>query len=63
MKKKSPIYVGLFFTLIKKGKHRTFLQTFMHSYSFVIFSSLCKSVHRLTFCYFQKFLYLQLWKP
>ncbi|AAS41672.1 hypothetical protein BCE_2760 [Bacillus cereus ATCC 10987] len=33
-----------FFTLIKKekGKHRTFLQTFVHSYSFVIFSSLCK---------------------
>ncbi|EEK83919.1 hypothetical protein bcere0010_25020 [Bacillus cereus ATCC 4342] len=33
-----------FFTLIKKekGKHRISLQTFVHSYSFVIFSSLCK---------------------
>ncbi|PFZ26866.1 hypothetical protein COM22_16790 [Bacillus wiedmannii] len=54
-----------FFTLIKKekGKYRTFLQTFMHSYSFVIFLSLCKLVHRLAFSYFQKLLYLQLCKP
>ncbi|OTW71622.1 hypothetical protein BK727_04360 [Bacillus thuringiensis serovar roskildiensis] len=44
-----------FFTLIKKekGKHRTFLQTFVHSYSFVIFSSLSKWIHRLAFRYFQ----------
>ncbi|OOR32210.1 hypothetical protein BW894_23745 [Bacillus mycoides] len=47
-----------FFTIIKKekGKHRTFLHTFVHSYSFVIFSSFCKCVHRLAFRYFQKLL-------
>ncbi|OOZ84630.1 hypothetical protein BHL25_21140 [Bacillus cereus] len=44
-----------FFTLIKReeGKHRIFLQTFVHSYSFVIFSSLSKWIHHLPFRYFQ----------
>ncbi|QEL85272.1 hypothetical protein EXW49_12770 [Bacillus mycoides] len=47
-----------FFTIIKKekGKHRTLLQTFVLSYSFVIFSSFCKWIHRLAFRYFQKLL-------